>query len=165
MAHDQNVISLPLMIVSPIDLGRLQRELAAIDDFLLQASVRSPGQTLQMPKTTKGLEDFAQLQKLSLLKQDDRTKLVVLFKEIHELAPVIHMSFAVDPSAVFLQKIVEWFRREVHPMILVQTGLQPSIAAGCMVRTNNRYFDFSLRRHFEAQSGQLVDRLRKELTA
>ena len=41
-----------------------------------------------------------------------------------------------------------WLRREIHPLVLMTVGLQPNIGAGCIVRTTNKYFDFSLRQDF-----------------
>jgi hypothetical protein len=34
---------------------------------------------------------------------------------------------------------------------LVRVGLQPNIGAGCVVRTTNKSFDFSLRRFFDSK--------------
>ena len=41
-----------------------------------------------------------------------------------------------------------WLRREIHPVVLLTVGLQPSIGAGCIVRSTNKQFDFSLREDF-----------------
>jgi hypothetical protein len=67
------------------------------------------------------------------------------------------MSFASDPSAVFTVKIVIWLRTNIHPYLLLQVGLEPRIAAGCIVRTPNKQYDFSLRRHFTDQREQLIN--------
>ena len=72
---------------------------------------------------------------------------------------MIHISFAADPSAAFTDKIVAWFRENIHPFVLIQVGLQPTIAAGCVVRTANHSFDFSLRQHFTKQRQLLIDKL------
>ena len=69
----------------------------------------------------------------------------------------MHISFAADPSASFTEKIVAWFRENIHPNILVQIGLQPNIAAGCVVRTANKIFDFSLRENFNQSQQSLID--------
>jgi F0F1-type ATP synthase delta subunit len=57
----------------------------------------------------------------------------------------MHISFATDPSAAFVVQILGWFRREIHEHTLLVIGLQPSITAGCTLRTENKYFDFSMR--------------------
>jgi F0F1-type ATP synthase delta subunit len=66
------------------------------------------------------------------------------------------MSFAIEPSSFMTQKIVSWFRKEVHPALMLHTGIQPTIAAGCVMRTSNKYFDFSLRQHLTASQGLLT---------
>ena len=58
------------------------------------------------------------------------------------------MSFSADPSVTFLTKLMTWLRQEIHPQVLLTVGLQPTIGAGCILRTTNRYFDFSLRQDF-----------------
>jgi F0F1-type ATP synthase delta subunit len=39
---------------------------------------------------------------------------------------------------------------------MLQIGLQPAIAAGCMLRTTNKVFDMSLRTHLMKQSDYLA---------
>ena len=82
-------------------------------------------------------------------------------KKVQEEAPAIHMSFAADPSSGFTAKIVGWLRANIHPLTLLQIGLQPTIAAGCVVRTTNHVFDLSLRSKFAAQQQLLIDTLNK----
>jgi hypothetical protein len=146
---------LPLTILTVVDLGRLSRELTSLDDFSLQSSVRDPGKQPQLPRTSRGLEDLAGQSDLNLLVDDDRAKLKKLVDDLKQTAPVIHISFSADPSPAFMTKLVTWLRNEINPSILVSIGMQPSIAAGCIVRTPNKYFDFSLRKHL-LDSGKLL---------
>jgi hypothetical protein len=39
-------------------------------------------------------------------------------------------------------------------------GVQPTIAAGCIMRTTNKYFDFSLRQDFEGKRDLLLEELK-----
>jgi F0F1-type ATP synthase delta subunit len=71
-------------------------------------------------------------------------------------APVMHMSFASEPSGAFMNKLIVWLRANMHPQMFVSVGLQPSIAAGCIVRTANRQFDFSLRQALEDQKETFI---------
>jgi F0F1-type ATP synthase delta subunit len=72
------------------------------------------------------------------------------------------MSFAADPSASFSAKIVGWLRANIHPLSLLEIGLQPTIAAGCIVRTTNKVFDLSLRNRFSEHTELLLKSLRSE---
>jgi F0F1-type ATP synthase delta subunit len=159
MGHSDAGLQVPALIASPADVSRLRRELAFLDDYLRQEALRSPEHALKLPKTSRLLEGLAIQNKLDLTDEAIRKNLVGFLADVADNAPVVHISFAADPSAAFLQKIVAWFRQNTHPSILVQVGLQPNIAAGCVVRTTNRYYDFSLREHFKKSRAQLIELL------
>ena len=110
------------------------------------------------------MDEFVALTKLDLLQAGDREQAVELLQRILKEAPVVHISFATDPSSAFVTKIVSWFRQNIHPLVLVQVGLQPSIAAGCVVRTANHQYDLSLRKHFAAQRPLLITKLQSMQT-
>jgi len=159
MAHKSTNIELPLGVVTIVDLSRLEQELASLEDFGLQSEIREAGKQPKLPKTSHGLEELASENGFNLLLREDCQQLIKLLKDLKDQAPVIHLSFASDPTPVFLSKIISWFRSQIHPHILLQVGLQPSIAAGCVLRTTNKYFDFSLRKHFEQKHQMLIDEL------
>lgn len=149
---------LPALVMTPSDISRLLREITALDEYIRQQALRAPGQpTARMPKTSRLLDELAVLNGANLLDALSREYLKTFLATVMQRAPVVHISFAVDPSPAFLQKIVLWFRKNIHPQVLVRVGLQPSIAAGCMVRTPNKYFDLSLRRHLVRQRSLLRD--------
>lgn len=144
----QSSFTIPLNVLTRSDVGRLLREAEAVEEFLQQAAIRKPGTSLQLPKSSQLLEDTMSLNNLSTLKQADRQWAVNELKKLHTSAPVLNISFAVDPSAIFLQKLITWLRQQIHPQILLQIGMQPALGAGCVVRTTNKYFDFSLGQRF-----------------
>jgi hypothetical protein len=72
------------------------------------------------------------------------------------LLDLLHISFAAEPSTQALEKILIWFRTNIHAQALLQVGLQPTIAAGCVLRTNNKVFDMSLRENLSKQKPFLV---------
>jgi len=152
------VMRLPPAVVGPVDIGRLHRELTALDEFLSQAALRH-SEPQDLPRTSKLLEELSKQNTLNLLDAKDRQRLREFIQPANPKMPVLHMSFAADPSPVFLNKLVSWLRTEIHPLALLQIGLQPSIAAGCVLRTTNKYFDFSLRKNFTEKRGELIKRL------
>lgn len=159
MAHEATAKHLPLQIIGQVEVGRLLRELDALETFLTQSEVREPGSKMTLPRTSKNLESLAEEKELNLLRSDDRKAMKDFLQDVHLHAPVVHMSFVADPSVAFLQKIAAWFRKEIHPNVLIKVGLQPSIAAGCTVRTTNKYFDFSLRRNLNENRDILVQKI------
>ena len=154
MAREQFI--LPTLVFGIVEVRRLSRELEALDEYMRQAGLREAGSKQDtLPRVSRLLDATASENQLNLLQSEDRKQLLDVLKKVLESAPVIHMSFASDPSASFLEKIVSWLRSNIHPFVLIRLGLQPSIAAGCVMRTANHSFDFSLRHRF-AEERQLL---------
>lgn len=156
-------LTLPTTLVSPIDLNRCLRELKNLDDYFTQASVRQPGTPLALPRSSAILDDLAKTNNINLLDEKLRKSLGDSLEAIKGDSKLLHISFAADPPQIFLSKLIDYLRREIHPQILIRIGLQPSIAAGCVVRTPMHYYDFSLRRHLQAERQILIAKI-KEIT-
>lgn len=139
---------LPENLISPVDLMRIIRELSALDDVLYQSNLRTPGQPTKINRTSRILEEVAEANQLSLINAQHRAELISALKAFLDHAPKIHMSFAVEPSPKFTRSIIVWLRSNIHPLLLLEIGLQPTMAVGAVVRTTNKVFDMSLRHHF-----------------
>lgn len=159
-----SILHFPLSVVTKVDIGRLVRELEQVDNFLHEAAIRTPGTPIKLPKTSRLLDETSEVNKLNLLHEDERTRLLEFLKQVRNSAPVMHISFSADPSPLFTQKLITWLRSEVHPLIILQIGLQPNMGAGCVVRTTNKYFDFSLRDRLK-EKRSLLAQILKGVTA
>jgi hypothetical protein len=146
---------LPATVVSRADIGHSLRELERLDDFFHQASIRGT-EAQALPKLGYALEAIATVNKLNLLHGEERAKLKTFLATLKTHAPVVHMGFPSEASRDFLAKLLEWFRTETHPYVLLHVGLQPELAAGCTVRTTNKMFDFSFRKRFERSKQMLI---------
>lgn len=154
-------LKLPAGLIGLSDVARLTRELNSLDDFFAGAKSRPAGtSSAQLPKISRLLDSLARENQINLLKEDERAKLQGNLKQIYDHAPSMHISFAVEPSPKALEKILVWIRQNVHPQALLNIGLQPGIAAGCVLRTNNKVFDMSLRSSLQKQSEYLVQLVR-----
>lgn len=153
-------LQLPPDVVGRVDVGRILRELETLENFLKTASIRSPEVSSKLPKTSRMLDELLQINKLKALETSDRKKLVGFLETVKTKSPILHISFSADPPAAFVQKLTAWLRQEIHPLVLVQIGLQPAIGAGTIVRTPNKQFDFSLRKRFSGQKDILLKKLR-----
>lgn len=151
--------ALPLSVVGPADVNRLQLELEALEDYLRQQA--QTGQSARLPKLSRMLDNYAEHNTADLLQQADRDRLTAFLTALQEHAPRIHISFATEPSAVFTQKVLQWLRENISAYILLQIGLQPTIAAGCVVRTTNRIFDMSLRQYLDNNRHLLAQAVRE----
>jgi len=147
------------MVVGPVDVGRLLRELESINNLLSQASINHKAAELKMPKTSQLMDQTLELNKLDLLQANDRKLLYDLLSVVKQQAPLLHISFSADPAPAFIEKLMTWLRREIHPTVLLTIGLQPSIGAGCIVRSTNKYFDLSLRKDLLNQRELLLSKI------
>lgn len=158
-------LSLPLTVVSRVDVARLLRELNALNDFLADAKVRQPGTPMRLPKLTRQLDDIARENQLNLLEEGPRKELYAKLHVALNKAPGLHISFASEPSPKALHQILLWLRRNVHPQVLVQVGLQPTIAAGCVIRSPNLLFDMSMRQYLVKQEPYLTQLIKEAVRA
>lgn len=149
-------LKLPLGVVSQVDVARLLRELRDLEDYFIAAAARRSGTGIQPPKVSRMLEKVAEENKLNLLEEKSRQVLSASLNQVLGMAPLLHISFAAEPSVRALEQILNWMRSNLHPYVLLQVGLQPTIAAGCVLRTNNKVFDMSLRNYLKAQEPYLV---------
>lgn len=166
MAHDgsknpaaKQSMTLPVQIATPVDVGRLLREIQNVNETLLQLQLRQSGQQPALPKISSTLEELVQLNKLNLLQEADRKQLEAFLQKLKNNAPIVHVSFSAEPSIPFMEKLVAWLRREIDPLIIVTVGLQPAIGAGCVVRTTNKQYNFSLRENFKKKRDLLRDQI------
>lgn len=135
---------LPLTITGKAEVARLQRELSRLDDFFVDAAKRKPGQPISPPRITHALDDTARLNGINLLEAKGRKDMSLTLAAISAGVPSLHISFAAEPSPKALETVLQWLRANIHPQTLISIGLQPTIAAGCVLRTPNKIFDFSV---------------------
>lgn len=157
--ESRKFVGLPLSVVGPVDIGRLLRELEHIDNSLMQLSLRTPGQEVKMPKTSKMMDDLIIMNRLNLLQKPEREELQRFLEAVKAKAPTIHISFGADPTPRFTERLMVYLRKEIHPLLLLTVGLQPTIGAGCIVRTTNKYFDLSLGKDFGKYKDILMAKL------
>lgn len=160
MAHESKPLALPAILVGKPDVMRVRRELEALRDYLHQAALRKQDPSeIKLPKTSRLLDELASANHLNLLHRADHEKLVEALEDLYTSAPSLHMSFSAEPSGAFLAKLMTWLRQNIDPRVLVQVGLQPSIAAGCIVRTPNHQYDLSMAQSFKKHRAVLFEKL------
>lgn len=159
--NNKGHVILPQQLISSVDLSRITRELEALDDSLHQANLRKPGQPTKLSRSSLTLEDLARLNDVSVLDTAQRSQFIKLLHALYEHSPRIRMSLASEPSGTFVQKITVWLRANIHPTLLLEIGLQPTLSAGCSVRTYNKVFDMSLRHRFEENRNLLIKKIKE----
>lgn len=151
-AKPRSLVLVP-QLVGRTDINRLLRELEALEE----TSISRQGTAGEPFKVTSLLNQMAVANGYKLLEKSDRRQMVEQLTQIRDQAPLVHISFAAEPSPKVTETLVTWLRSNIHPYMQLQIGLQPSIAAGCVLRTPNKIFDFSLRASFEKQKPYLVE--------
>lgn len=149
-------LKLPLSVVSQIDIARLLRELNSLEDFFVSTKNRPSGTSIQPPKLSRLLDQLARDNGYNLLEEAHRQKLQAVLNQLLGRAPLLHISFAAEASPKVVEGVLGWLRSNIHPQALLQVGLQPTIAAGCVLRTPNKLFDMSLRTNLKNQEPYLV---------
>lgn len=156
-AKELQNIALPLSVMTVIDLSRVGRELEQLDEFMVQSAIRTPGTPMQLPRLSKMLDDVATANKVNLLEEEHRKALLTALSYLKEHAPKLHISFSAEPSGSFINKIADYIRTNISSVALLQVGLQPTIAAGCIIRSPNHQFDLSLRSHLKNSRSKLAE--------
>lgn len=146
---------LPLKVLTLADVSRLSREIQGMIDFFAEAALNG-ATTKTIPQASQQLIALVNENKLNLLSEEDRVAMQHFIVSLQKNAPVIHLSFAVDPKPDLLMKLMGWFRHEVHPLVVFKVGIQPTIAAGCIIRTANKYYDMSFKQHFKNSKMKLA---------
>lgn len=145
---------LPLGITSASDVIKLLDELEELENFIIAAGANKTAS--EPAKLTKLLEQTIRDNQVNLNDEMHRRALRDQLKLIQKKSPALHISFAAEPSPRVLEQILAWFRTNVHPYVMLSVGLQPGIAAGCVLRTPNKVFDMSLRNSLEKERDYLL---------
>lgn len=145
----------PLSVATRLDVLRAVRELEDFENAMSEAHVRGH----HVPALTPLLKDIAEENKTNLHQKENRHLVFNMLNDLRTTAPVVHISFSVEPEEKFVKKIIQWFRVEIANNVVLQIGVQPNIGVGCVLRTTNKYFDFSLRKHLEDKGEMFRQRL------
>jgi len=147
---------LPLSIITPSDLNLVLNEINSLAEFILQESLKNKSSEVKLPRVSKSLDNLASLNNLDLTKKADVDYLESQINDLQKKSPIIHVGFAVEPNILLLEKLSDWFRKNIDNYILLTIGLQPNIGAGITLRTTNKFFDLSVKNHFKQYIPQLV---------
>lgn len=151
-------MKLPISVATRSDVGRLVNEVEKVDSQYRQAAAQQGAS--QPIVISRLLQDIVGLNQVNLQQETDRAQLLNLLQQVRSKAPVLHMSFSVDPSSLFMERLMTWLRQHIDSQVLLQVGLLPNIGAGCVVRTTNKFFDFSLRQRFADSRPMLISKMR-----
>jgi F0F1-type ATP synthase delta subunit len=160
---DLKTFKLPTVLASKQDVSLAHRELGIFIDMVLQSVMRHD-KPVKYPPISATLRAVASENQIDIRDEKASRDLLETLQHLKEKATCLHVSFPNDPSIEILHKMVEWFRKEIDPHIIIQVGLQPTIAAGIVLRTQNHLYDFSLRQHLYKNRDKLIEVMTKNTT-
>lgn len=142
-------LKLPLDLYSPDQLGILLVEanehLSAIRDASVRAKTAGRVVEIANPHTSALMTGILQSNDF---KANDPQSYVVLskgFTIVRDKAPVAHLTLAALPNRTLKRQLVEWFRQNVNPYMLLTFAVRTDIGGGVVVRVGSRIYDFSFR--------------------
>jgi len=153
---DDTQFGLPPALIGRSDVSRLLREIEEVDYALETQAIRTPDQPLTIPAISRALKETLTLNNIEITNLNERKRLIDSLREAKETAPNVQITFAVDPEPAIASFLVKWIRENLHPRALVTIGLQPAIIGGCVVRTPDHIYDFSLRKRFKDEEANLI---------
>lgn len=153
-------LKLPGRMVSRGDLNRISRELNKLNDVMVGSELKGAPETVLQQNTTPLLSELANLNGINLGDETKRRELNEALGQLVQTAPALHISFTSEPSPNSLDKLITWLRANIHPQVLLSVGLQPSIAAGCVLRTPNRVIDMGLKQTLIKQQPLLLEMIK-----
>lgn len=156
-------LKIPISLVAHSDIAHLKRELDELEGKDMAS--RAGKKEADKADLSAMLTQLVELNKVDLGTKKGRDELSEGLSQLQAKAPQIHITFASEASAKATEQILTWLRRNIHPQVLLQIGLQPAIAAGCVLRTPNKLFDFSLRSHLDKQKQYLVQLISQAVNA
>jgi len=159
----QQSLKLPASLISPTDVARLIRELEQVENEFEQQKVHNPGASLVVPNLTRGLASLCQDNAIDIANDEARSALRAQMITIKNSAPVLHMTFASDAEPDVVSELTTWIRDKLHPLALITTGVQPNLVGGCVIRTPDHIYDFSLRERFHSHRSSFVEALQGAL--
>jgi F0F1-type ATP synthase delta subunit len=151
-------VQLTDVIVTPLELGKVQRELFALNEFL-SANNHGTSSGKSMPYTSPLLSNMVKASGLNMIKKEDRTMFNNQLQFVRRTAPVVRVSFAAEPSKQALRVLVRWFRENGHPNTLLDPSVQPGIGGGCIINTSTKTFDFSIKNLFVDSLPELAKKI------
>ena len=139
-------LKLPMVIATKADLVNVLRNLEEVLDTYVENSVRSQ-EGVDFISRSDVSSNLAALVQANQLKVEVATlkALQTWLTRLKDHAPMVRFTFASDPTPEFLGQIVSWLRQSSGQFVLIRYGIQPAIAAGCLLYTPAHRYDFSLR--------------------
>ena len=141
-------IELPDEIHSLNQLSEVAYEIERLLGRLQDTAVRQQvvqGAPLETASARVRLEKLASLNAINTSISADLEQLLEGLKVLRDKAPQVKLTVAGWPDTLVQERLVEWFRRQISPNVLIKFVVRSDICGGVIVQTENRRLDLSYR--------------------
>lgn len=151
-------LTLPTTVATKAQLLSLRKNLDEVLETITQNQVRinENVDVAPPPNVSGALASLLSVNKLqpSLQVIEELKKWVEYL--LHH-APVVRLTFSSEPGPKELARLIDWLRQNSEKVTLLHIGIQPTIAAGIIVRTTSHRYDLSLRADLLRHSQSFID--------
>ncbi len=141
-------VRLPVDLYSPDQLGAIILELrsyiAALHDALVRDQVAHT-QNVAAPHTSALLMGVLRSANVSPTDQAEVEKVLKELEAIRSKAPAAHLMMAALPNRELKRRLVEWFRDEIHPYMLLTFATRTDIGGGVVIQAGSHIYNYSFR--------------------
>lgn len=156
-------LHLPATIASPQDLSALLMEIQEYTRWFEHETVKRKMQVTQQttppvlaPSTGEYLRDLSRQQPLSVARLD---AVMSALEEYKTTAPRVTITLAVPITPPIRTQLIQWFRVNISPAVLVTFQFNSTLLGGMVVRCGSRVFDWSFRRQILHEQPKLTEAL------
>lgn len=155
-------LKLPDIIGSKRDLILASRQIEQTLNDRLQDEVRERfgAKKVGSKAGQQALSALLELNKI-MDDTDNLKRLLQNLEAVKQYAPRVRIAFSQEPDQEMFQRLVRWFRAEIHPSVLLQISVQPTLGGGFVLQTNARRYDMSLRTHILASTPKFIEVMRR----
>ena len=137
---------LPQAVYSPELLESVVFEIQQYLDWYRQSEVKKKVGTKVSEEPTHSAETVLTIEAWTAGKQLTLESLEELVKTLQALKlPVVHVTMAALPNHTQRTRLVDWFRLNTSPNLLLSFVADRNLGGGIVVRTPNHVFDYSWR--------------------
>lgn len=138
---------LPLDLYSPEQLSAVIIELREYSSALRDMQVRAKMAKSEItpPHTSALLLGVIHSTEANATDMTAIEKLLHQLEAIRDKAPTAHIMMAALPNRDLKRKLIEWFRTQIHPYMLLTFATRTDIGGGIIMQAGSHIYDYSFR--------------------
>jgi hypothetical protein len=153
---------LPAAVYSPQLLESVTYDIQQYLDWYRQVAVQKKvGAKTTLPEPTHSRETVVVIEAWLAGRQPTVEALEQLVETLKNLKlPEVHITLAALPNHSQRETLVNWFRTNVTPHVLLSFVADRNLGGGVVIRTPNHVFDFTWKQQLLAGRGKLAEIVR-----